>query len=433
MDGATLGDAQSATAAEMLDEGAPQPAPAPSSNDCGGGSSSAAEPDTGGAAKPLRLSKAEKKARRKLLHIQKKKEWRERRKHSAQQRSQDNAAALATYLASLDDAAREAFLAADKARRDKLYHDKVAQTARIDAALSGGLRVVLDLSYGDKMSDKEQTSLARQLARCWGVNRKAPAPVSLHLASLASCPPGCLPHNKSSNDIDHWKVHKISGDVADAFPHEQLIFLSPDADEPVSDTLDPKAVYIIGGLVDSSVQKRTSLQKAAALGAKVQRLPLAEYAPGASARLPLTLTAVLQILLALNNGSDWPTALTSAIAARHLRARTWENGRSARRQESRAKAAVKWGVEPKKPPDGSAAGSAAGRHDVGGASGEGEDGEEFMGDGEEEEDEDEDEEDEDEDEDEAERAEELRSEQAFLAAMQASASQPSASASAPGS
>ena len=37
------------------------------------------------------------------------------------------------------------------------------------------------------------------------------------------------------------------------------------------------------------------------------------------------------------------------------------------------------------------------------------------------------------DEDEAERAEELRSEQAFLAAMQASASQPSASASAPGS
>lgn len=297
-----------------------------------------------------RLSKAEKKARRKILHIQKKKEWRERRRQAAQQKSQEKVAARAAHLASLDEPERESFLAAEKARRDRMYHEKVAQSARVEAALKTGLRVALDLSYGERMSDKEQTSLARQLARCWGVNRKAPAPVGLLLTSLSSCPPGCLPRNKTSNDVEHWKVRRIQEAVEDVFSRDELIFLSPDAEEPVGDKLDPNAVYVIGGLVDSSVQKRTSLQKASDIGARCQRLPLAEHAPNASPRLPLTLTAVLEIFLALNNGATWPEALNASIAARHLRARTWENGRGARRQEARNRAAAKWGVEPKKPP-----------------------------------------------------------------------------------
>ena len=357
------------------------------------GSSSA---DAGSSSAPFpkkpRLTKQEKKAQRKLLAIEKKKEWRERRKKSAQAKSADNAAKLAAHIASLDDAAREAFWVADKARRDRLYDEKVAQTARIQAAYDGGQRVVFDLSYGTKMSAKEQTSLARQLARSWGINRNAPAPVGLHLTGLGTCPVGCLPH--AGDDIERWKVHRISEDVADAFPHEQLVFLSPDADEPLLE-LDPKLVYVIGGLVDSSVQKHTSYQKAKDLGARMMRLPLAEHAPEASARLPLTLTAVLDILLSLNNGLDWSTALTSAVAPRLLRAKTWENGRAARRAEARAKAAKQWGVEPRAPPPGCGGRPA-------------EDEEEGEGEGEEDE-EDEDEEDDEDDED-------LKSEAAFLEA-----------------
>ena len=297
--------------------------------------------------RPARLSKQEKKAQRKLQQIEKKRVWRERQKQSAAAKVAERAAARAAELAAMDDAAREAYLAEEKARRDKMYHEKVAQSNRVDEALTSGLKVVLDLSYGSKMSSKEQISLARQLSRCWSVNRRASAPASLHLTGLGTCPPGCLPPN---GDVERWKVRRVAEDVADAFPRESLVFLSPDAEEPLT-VIDPHCVYIIGGLVDSSVQKCTSLQKAQALGARACRLPIAEHAPeAASKRLPLTLIAVLEIILAINAGADWPTALKEAVAPRLLRSRTWENSRAARRAESRARAARSWGIEPRQLP-----------------------------------------------------------------------------------
>lgn len=85
--------------------------------------------------------------------------------------------------------------------------------------------------------------------------------------------------------------------------------------------------------------------QAQGLGARTMRLPLAEHAPTASARLPLTLTAVLEILLAVHGGSEWPAAIEAAVAPRHLRPPSFENSRAHRRKESRARAAVSWGVE----------------------------------------------------------------------------------------
>ena len=38
------------------------------------------------------------------------------------------------------------------------------------------------------------------------------------------------------------------------FSREELVYLSPDAEE-VLDTIDPAKVYVIGGLVDRSVSK----------------------------------------------------------------------------------------------------------------------------------------------------------------------------------
>ena len=55
------------------------------------------------------------------------------------------------------------------------------------------------------MTDKEQRSLSRQLARCWGANRRAAAPVALHISSLGRCSACCLPEN---NDHLRWKVRR---------------------------------------------------------------------------------------------------------------------------------------------------------------------------------------------------------------------------------
>lgn len=313
-------------------------------------------PDDGDEPPPapfVRMPKAEKKKLRAERAVERKHHWRERQKEAQHAATAARAAARAERLAALSEDERAAIEAAEREERNRIYHEKVAQTNRIEEALQNGLRVVLDLSYGGRMSAKEQTSLARQLSRCWGANRRAVKPVSLHLAGLGMCPSACLP---PAEDVARWKVHRVTEDVSDAFPMERLVFLSPDADEPLTE-LHTDTTYVIGGLVDSSVQKHTSLAKAHDLGARTLRLPLAEHAPTANPRLPLTLTAVLEILLGVHAGLDWPSALRAAVAPRHLRPNSWENGRAARRQDARNRAAVSWGVQPRAPPPHAQAGT----------------------------------------------------------------------------
>ena len=119
-----------------------------------------------------------------------------------------------------------AFKLADKQSRDRRYNEVCEQGHRVDEALKSGLRVVMDLSYGSYMDPKEQKSLGRQLARCWGSNRRAVVPVSLHLAALDTCPAACLPEE----DVHlKWKVHRCAGGVSEHFVKDELVFLSPDS------------------------------------------------------------------------------------------------------------------------------------------------------------------------------------------------------------
>ena len=63
------------------------------------------------------------------------------------------------------------------------------------------------------MSAREHNSLQRQLSRCWGANRRAAAPVLLHLAGLAQCPAACLP---PGGDHLRWKVHRLDERVEES-------------------------------------------------------------------------------------------------------------------------------------------------------------------------------------------------------------------------
>ena len=62
------------------------------------------------------------------------------------------------------------------------------------------------------------------------------------------------------------------------FTSDELVYFSPDATE-ILDTIDPTKVYVIGGLVDRSIAKNQSLDRASSLGVQCVRLPLAEYYP----------------------------------------------------------------------------------------------------------------------------------------------------------
>ncbi|EOD33937.1 hypothetical protein EMIHUDRAFT_111477 [Emiliania huxleyi CCMP1516] len=281
----------------------------------------------------VRKTKAEKRELKAAKMRELRGEWRRREREGRRKQVAQRAAERGAMLERMSEEERADFWRAERAEKERLEQEKREQNERLDAALSDGVRVVVDLSYGATMNLKEQRSLARQLGRCWGANRRAPAPVALHLASMQRCPAPCLPQD---GDHKRWKVRLLDEDLEHHFSPSDLVFLSPDADEALT-CVDKSKVYVIGGLVDVSVQKRSSLTRARELGATAVRLPLREHvADVANRRQPLTLPAVLEMLLHVNATGDWLAAIEAALPARN-HTRPPELSRSGRRKGKRAR------------------------------------------------------------------------------------------------
>ena len=161
---------------------------------------------------------------------------------------------------------------------------RTEQDARVARAFETAPRVAIDLSFVSTLSAVEQRSLWRQLQLCWGANRRAAAPLSLHLTNLAGCPsqeiemgwpPGRPPPSTAAERVRAlgWTVGAHEGAVTEHFEPSSVVYLSPDADT-VFDALDSDTVYVVGGLVDRSVRRHASLSRAAQLGVRAARLPL---------------------------------------------------------------------------------------------------------------------------------------------------------------
>jgi hypothetical protein len=212
-------------------------------------------------------------------------------------------------------------------------------------ALIHGLNVCIDLSYENIHSDRELSSLARQLANSYGYLKKLEnCPIHLHLCGLpvligeraknaleaslcsessealtekkeghisditvSSLSPSSYsnPQTKSNKmvlyekllqqGIKSWVVEKhhelpweieffpflpsyVTSSSSSPLTLPSLVMLSPDAEEPLEE-FDPNKIYIIGGIVDRTVNKSRTLQKSKELEIEVKRLPIQEYLP----------------------------------------------------------------------------------------------------------------------------------------------------------
>ena len=128
-------------------------------------------------------------------------------------------------------------------------------------------RVAIDLSFGHRMTGHEQKSLAQQLLRCYGANKKHRSPLSLHLTAVGlarSQFPACLPPPEHLARWERDEFVAIMDPPANAlWPGSTLCWLSPDAEETLEAPLKDNAVYVLGGLVDRSVDKGPSLSRRA--------------------------------------------------------------------------------------------------------------------------------------------------------------------------
>jgi tRNA (guanine9-N1)-methyltransferase len=122
-----------------------------------------------------------------------------------------------------------------------------------------------------------------------------------------------------------WPINKYKQSLLDLYDPNDIVVMSPDAQEPLP-TIDPSKVYVIGGIVDKTVQKGLTKQFAQHHNLASYRLPIQEYAgplgldfPGANLRPILTATDVVTALLIFHATHDWATALNDAVPLRKRR------------------------------------------------------------------------------------------------------------------
>ncbi|KAJ8262629.1 hypothetical protein GJAV_G00168540 [Gymnothorax javanicus] len=194
---------------------------------------------------------------------------------------------------------------------------RVITQERLREAQRSGPKLCVDLSMTDCMSHKEISRLACQIRRLYGSNRKATRPFHIVLTDVQE---GGLLYQECLRMNDgflNYVMDLKTGSCTDLFPLESLIYLTPDAEEALS-SVDLEKVYILGGLVDESIQNKISYLKAKACGISTARLPIDEYMvkksnPKNFHSKILAINQVFDILLAFCESGSWTRALGMGV------------------------------------------------------------------------------------------------------------------------
>uniref|UniRef100_A0A3Q3MGN6 tRNA methyltransferase 10 homolog B n=1 Tax=Mastacembelus armatus TaxID=205130 RepID=A0A3Q3MGN6_9TELE len=190
---------------------------------------------------------------------------------------------------------------------------KAITKERLAEAQSTGLRLCVDLSMTDSMSDKEISRLAGQLRRLYGSNRKAARPFHLLLTDLRRDSRVYRECIRMNDGFLNYMMDITEESCLDLFPAEALVYLSPDAEE-VLETVDADKVYVLGGLVDESIQKKLSFSRARELSVHMARLPIDEHmvkknnAKNFHSKI-LAVNQVFDILVTFCDTGSWTEAL----------------------------------------------------------------------------------------------------------------------------
>ncbi|NXN16093.1 TM10B methyltransferase, partial [Indicator maculatus] len=105
----------------------------------------------------------------------------------------------------------------------------------------------------------------------------------------------------------------------DLFPLEAVVYLTPDSENVLED-IDANKVYVLGGLVDESIHKKLTLQRAQEQALQTARLPIREYMVKSTSTRnyhseTLAINQVFDVLSTYYKTQSWPAALKAGVAA----------------------------------------------------------------------------------------------------------------------
>ncbi|RID45261.1 hypothetical protein BRARA_I02004 [Brassica rapa] len=200
-----------------------------------------------------------------------------------------------------------------KERMEKRSEEKEKKMERLTKAKEIGQNIVIDVDFAHLMSESEISSLVQQIMYCYAVNGRSSSPCHMWLTGV---------QGEMSTQLDKlpgfekWFIEKESGCYIEAMADrkENLVYLTADS-ETILEDLDPKDIYIIGGLVDRNRFKGITMNKAQEQGIRTAKLPIGEYMKMSSSQV-LTVNQVLEILVKFLETRDWKTSFFTVIPQR---------------------------------------------------------------------------------------------------------------------
>ncbi|KAJ7129226.1 guanine-1-methyltransferase-domain-containing protein [Mycena epipterygia] len=197
-----------------------------------------------------------------------------------------------------------------------------------------GGRVVVDLGFDDKMTEKEVYSLCSQLAYTYSANRNAGHQFSLLFTSLNG---KSLTRLQSMSDAGYtrwvntewWSEGYERLWADDSAVKPTIVYLTADSEDELTE-LKPDETYVIGGICDHNRLKNECLNKAEASGVRTARLPIGTYLSDLRTRKVLTVNQAFEILVHWVDTRDWESAFHAVIPKRKFE----ESSKSKEKEES---------------------------------------------------------------------------------------------------
>lgn len=180
-------------------------------------------------------------------------------------------------------------------------------------------KIIFDMAYDQNMTDKEARYTANQIMYSYKSNRDSRFPFDMHIyqkdresramKQLHTLIPTL---SKPSFPVE---IHEQC--FSEAFPKEQLVYLTPDSKNFLSE-YDPRDVYVVPGVIDRRYDGPITAARAKQLGIRTAWFPLSRFLPWGRTHNGLPFNIMLDILMDFKNTRDWPTALKH-IPQRKLR------------------------------------------------------------------------------------------------------------------
>ena len=191
---------------------------------------------------------------------------------------------------------------------------------------NSSFKIIFDLNYNNMMNYNELKSLVFQIALSYGINKKNKNKIAFYLSNYS---------NENNNIVslfekigaNSWEINyseKNFYEIEELLNlNKKFIYLSPESEYDLEEVND-NYIFVIGGLIDKTIIKNKSLERAINIENKkiidieTRRLPLKKYI-GNIFKTALNINTVVEILSNYLDSKDWKNSILKVLPLRNLR------------------------------------------------------------------------------------------------------------------